>query len=78
MLLVPQERETIVREKVGIVFLTTGEEVPADVLRLLLGKWRDLEILDSTEPRPFARFLSPPWAVNSCLQALPTIGLAAH
>ena len=59
MLQVPQERETIEREQVGIVFLTTGQEIPANVLRLLLGKWRDLEFLDTREPRPFARFLSP-------------------
>ena len=59
MLQVPQERETIERENVGIVFLTTGQEIPANVLRLLLENWRDLELLDSTEPRPFVRFLSP-------------------
>ncbi len=59
MLVVPSERETIIREKVGIVYLTTGEERPAKVLRLLLTKWDDLELLDSTTPRPFAWFLSP-------------------
>lgn len=59
MLLVPGERETIIREKVGIVFLTNGEEHPARVLKLLLTKWDALELLDRTEQRPFARFLSP-------------------
>ena len=59
MLLVPRERDTIIREKVGIVFLTSGEEHPAAVLLLLLKKWPDLELLNDTEPRPFAKFLSP-------------------
>ena len=58
MLLVEMERETILREKVGIVFLTTGEERTVRVLQLLLRKWPDLELLDATQ-RPFARFLSP-------------------
>ena len=58
MLLVDDERATIIREEVGIVFLNNGEEYPARVLRLLLAKWNDLELLDKTEPRPFAKFLS--------------------
>lgn len=59
MLLVPSEKETIVREKVGIVFLTNGEERIAKVLQLLLSRWEFLDLLDKTEPRPFVRFLSP-------------------
>ena len=59
MLLVPSEKDTIIQEKVGIVFLTNGEEHLAKVLRLLLTKWEVLEFLNDTEPRPFARFLSP-------------------
>lgn len=59
MLLVPRERNLIIQNKVGVVFLTNGEEYVARVLRLLLTKWDTLELLwDSTE-RPFARFLSP-------------------
>jgi hypothetical protein len=58
MLLVPDERDTIIRENVGIVFLNNGEEHPARVLKLLLNKWNDLELLDQSEPRPFAKFLS--------------------
>jgi hypothetical protein len=59
MLLVPSERETIILKKVGIIFLTNGEEHPAKVLKLLLNKWEKLELLWETTERPFARFLSP-------------------
>jgi predicted nuclease of predicted toxin-antitoxin system len=59
MLKVPSERDTIIREKVGIVFLTNGTEHIAAVLRLLLSKWNVLELLWDAVERPFARFLSP-------------------
>ena len=59
ILTVPSERQAILANSVGIVFLTTGEERPARVLLTLLRKWDSLELLDSTESRPFARFLSP-------------------
>lgn len=59
MLRVPSERDTIIREKVGIVFLTTGTQYIAAVLKLLLSKWSVLELLWDTVERPFARFLSP-------------------
>ena len=57
MLSVKAERDTIIRERVGIVFLTTGNEHPPTVLARLLRKWPDLEILWETTSRPFARFL---------------------
>ena len=57
MLKVTAEKETIIRERVGIVFLTSGEEAPSTVLMRLLRKWSDLELLWKTTPRPFARFL---------------------
>jgi len=59
MLRVQSEREEITRAKVGIVYLTKGEERLPDVLSLLLRKWEALQTLDATTPRPFARFLSP-------------------
>ncbi len=59
MLRVPSERKVIVEAKVGVVYLTKGEEHLPDVLSLLLRKWADLELRDKTTPRPFARFLSP-------------------
>ena len=39
MLKVPEERETIINKKVGIVFLNNGEERIDQVLRMLLNKW---------------------------------------
>ena len=59
MLSVPSEHQAIIDSDVGIVFLTTGEERPASVLLNLLRKWNSLEELDSSEQRPFAKFLSP-------------------
>ena len=38
MLEVPEERETIIAEKVGVVFLTSGNEYLAKTLRLILTK----------------------------------------
>lgn len=64
MLLVQEERDTIIRENVGIVFLTNGEENLPRVLWLLLVKWRWLQELAATEPKPFARFLSPSGRVS--------------
>jgi len=59
ILKVPRERETIIREKVGIIFLTNGSEYNHKVLKLLLARWETLELLWLTLERPFARFLSP-------------------
>ena len=58
MLKVKAERDTIIRERVGIVFLTSGEEHPPTVLLRVLRKWKDLELLWNTTQRPFVRFLS--------------------
>ena len=58
MLQVPHERDAIVVNNVGAVFLTSGEERIVKVLQLLLRKWGDLVLLDRTEPRPFVRFLN--------------------
>lgn len=58
ILKVPNERETIIREKVGIVFLTNGQEYARRILKLILTKWDTLDLLWNTTERPFARFLS--------------------
>ncbi len=70
MLTVPSEHQAIVDNKVGIVFLTTGEERPAKVLLTLLRKWDALELLDDTEKRPFARFLNGRGQVLDTYQGL--------
>jgi hypothetical protein len=59
MLDVPVERDTIIRERVGIVFLTSGQERLPNTLRLILAKWEWLELIDQTVPRPFAHYLYP-------------------
>lgn len=58
-LTVPSECNAILKNNVGVVYLTTGEEFPAKVLLLLLKKWETLELLWETNDRPFARFLHP-------------------
>ena len=68
MLNVKEERDVIIREKVGIVYLTTGWESPVNVLKVLLRKWDDLTLLDETEPRPFVRFLNMRGQLNDKYQ----------
>ena len=70
MLTVPSELQAIIDNKVGIVFLTTGEERPARVLLTLLRKWDALELLDDSEPRPFAKFLSPNGRISDSFRGI--------
>ena len=58
-LIVASERNAILENKVGVVYLTTGEEHPDKVLALLLRRWESLENLWILAERPFARFLHP-------------------
>ncbi len=53
------EREAIVLEKVGINYLTSGQENRHNTLLLLLRKWDWIELVDKTVQRPFAYFMSP-------------------
>lgn len=55
---VQYERETIERESVGIIYLTSGQDRPVDVLHLVLRKWAWLEALHLTIQRPFVYSLS--------------------
>ena len=59
MLRVPSERSAIHDNRVGIIYLTSGEQHLPKVLWLLLVKWPYLEHINDNLPRPFARFLSP-------------------
>lgn len=64
-IIVPTEWNAIIENKVGVVYLTSGEEFAAKVLLLLLKKWETLELLWDTTERPFARFLHPNGAITS-------------
>jgi hypothetical protein len=59
MLYIPEERDAIIAEKVGIIFLTSGQEQLANTLRLLLSKWKWFETIDMLVPRPFVYYLYP-------------------
>ena len=48
------ERKLIIDHKVGIVFLSTGQERKIDFLRLILNNLNWLEWIDENMPRPFA------------------------
>ena len=59
MLDVQSERDTIISEKVGIVFITDGQMKRPDLMLLLLKKWDWFETIDKEEQRPFAFYLYP-------------------
>lgn len=65
MLRTKAEKEAIIQNNVGIVFLTSGDEYIRRVLWLLLIKWRWLERIDECDQRPFAYFLSPTGRVST-------------
>lgn len=73
MMSVPEERATIVRENVGVIFLTS-QTIPANSLYLLLRKWTDLELLDGSEPRPFVRFLNLRGQLTRQYRQFPIVG----
>jgi hypothetical protein len=54
---VPEERDAIVNNNVGIVFITLGNLHPKDKLLLILRKWQWMEAVNETENRPFAFYL---------------------
>lgn len=58
MLLVEDEKNTILREKVGIIFLTQDIQDQPRLLRLLLNKWSWICEQDERQ-RPFASFIHP-------------------
>ncbi len=58
MLLIPEERDAIIRNQVGIVYLTSGQVPIRQMLLLLLKRWEWLEEIDQ-QPKPFVHFLSP-------------------
>ena len=48
------ERKLVIDHKVGIVFLSTGQEQKIDFLRLILNNLDWLEWIDENMPKPFA------------------------
>lgn len=54
---VPEERDAIINNNVGIVFVTSGNLHPKDKLLLILRKWQWMETLNEIENRPFAYYL---------------------
>ena len=72
-LTVPNERDAIIRNKVGAVYLTSGEEHPANVLLLILKRWDHLELLWNATPRPFARFMHPNGKITDKYKKIPPI-----
>jgi hypothetical protein len=54
---VPEERDSIINNDVGIVFFTSGNLHPKEKLLLILRKWQWMEALDTMEERPFAFYL---------------------
>lgn len=54
---VPEERDAIIKNNVGIVFITSGNLHPKDKLLLILRKWQWMEAINETENRPFAFYL---------------------
>jgi hypothetical protein len=62
------QRDLWVQNKVGGVFLTTGQIRSIDLLKLILGKLDWLEALDSDETRPFAFTLSPSGSTGAAVE----------
>lgn len=54
MLDVDIERQLLIQNMDGMVYIMCGREISLNVLRLILQKWEWLEALYETEPRPFA------------------------
>ena len=54
---VPEERDAIIKNNVGIVFFTSGDLHPKDKLLLILRKWQWMEKVDAITQKPFAFYL---------------------
>lgn len=67
MLDVPEEKDSIIYNSVGIVFITSGNLHPKDKLLLILRKWQWLEAIDLGVNRPFAFYLYPSGQIRKVL-----------
>jgi PIN domain-containing protein len=52
------QRQLFIREKVGAVFITSGEITKLQLMQFIMRRWDWLVALHETQPRPFA-FLTP-------------------
>ena len=58
MMLTGAERDAIIANNVGIVFLTDGQRPIISIVQLLMNNWAQLEQLHNNTPRPFVKFLT--------------------
>ena len=52
------EKQAIIDNDLGVVFLTSGQQPVDDLIRLVTDSWGQLERLHYNTPRPFLRFLT--------------------
>lgn len=58
ILMAEAQRGLLISERVGAVFLRSGEERKLNVLKLILNQWEWLQSIDIDEPRPFAYLIT--------------------
>ena len=54
----PDEKQAIIDNYLGVVFLTSGQQPVEDLIQLVIGNWDQLEHLHHNTLRPFVRFLT--------------------
>jgi hypothetical protein len=52
------QRNLLITEKVGAVFVTSGQLTALQLMQLIMRRWEWLTALDETEPRPFAYLMT--------------------
>lgn len=52
------ERQAIIDNNLGVVFLTSGQQPVEYLIQLIIDNWDQLEQLHNNTPRPFVRFLT--------------------
>ena len=52
------EKQALIDNNLGVVFLTSGQQPLEDLIQLVVDSWNELEQLHNSTPRPFARFLT--------------------
>ena len=52
------EKQAIIDNNLGVVFLTSGQQPVEDLIQLVIGNWDQLEHLHHNTLRPFIRFLT--------------------